>query len=357
MIDKNYCMSSYLAFRYIVDDDKDFKEGINHRLERRIVTGNEKLVYNADDIAEEYKRLFEEKEKQGIKMGLLLSGGMDSACLAPFMKPGTDCYTFRYPNNYRIEELKRAEEYAKRYHHILHYVDINWNVVEKNVDLLMAKHGAPVHSIQPQMYEAAIQAKKDGVELMVTGCSSDYTFGGMDKILSKDWDFDEWKDFIIFTKPESVLKEPVSFDNLFEKYRLPNNKIDYFNYCEDIFDPEEVRSYKNSFESANMKYDYGFDPANYIRMGEPLDLNRVRNGESKYLIRDLFKKCYPDIPVPEKIPMPRPVDYYFKDWKGPTRPEFIDNLDMSNFTGNQKWQIWCLERFLNNIEKYNGRSN
>ena len=44
--------------------------------------------------------------------------------------------------------------------------------------------------------------------------------------------------------------------------------------------------------------------------------------------------------------MPRPVDEYFKHWKGPTRSEFRKDLDMSEFTGNQKWQMYCLEKFL-----------
>ena len=78
---------------------------------------------------------------------------------------------------------------------------------------------------------------------------------------------------------------------------------------------------------------------------------RVRNGEPKYLIRELFAKKYPNFPVPNKTPMPRPVDSYFEDWQGPTRSEFKKNLDMEKFTGNQKWQLWCLERFLNLIEK------
>ena len=29
-VDKNYCMSSYMAFRYIEDDSKDFYEGMHH---------------------------------------------------------------------------------------------------------------------------------------------------------------------------------------------------------------------------------------------------------------------------------------------------------------------------------------
>ena len=87
-----------------------------------------------------------------------------------------------------------------------------------------------------------------------------------------------------------------------------------------------------------------------MERAEPLDLKRIRSGESKYLIRELFKMRYPELPVPEKLPMPRPVDAYFKDWTGPVRPEFREDIDMSRYTGNQKWLIWCLERFLNLIE-------
>ena len=60
---------------------------------------------------------------------------------------------------------------------------------------------------------------------------------------------------------------------------------------------------------------------------------------------------YPDIPVPEKLPMPRPVDMYFKDWEGPKRPEFKPDLDMTKYTGNQKWLLWCLEQFLNMVDR------
>ena len=60
---------------------------------------------------------------------------------------------------------------------------------------------------------------------------------------------------------------------------------------------------------------------------------------------------YPDIPVPNKVPMPRPVDAYFKTWEGPSRPEFRRDIDMSKFNGNQKWQMYCLERFLDINEK------
>ncbi len=215
----------------------------------------------------------------------------------------------------------------------------------------MEMKGSPVHSIEPQIMEAALQAKKDGVEMMVAADGSDLVFGGMDRMLSKDWDYDDWVDFYTFLKPEEVLKEPVSMDSVFAEYKLPNNKIDFLKFIDDIFAHESSGSYCNACITAGMKYTPFYDPSGMVKMAEPLDLQRIRNGESKYLIRELFHKCYPEFPIPEKVPMPRPVDFYFKDYKGPTRPEFKENLDMSKFTGNQKWQMWCLERFLNNLEK------
>ena len=59
---------------------------------------------------------------------------------------------------------------------------------------------------------------------------------------------------------------------------------------------------------------------------------------------------YPGIDMPAKIPMPRPVNEWFADWKGPSRLEFIPHCT-DNMTGDQKWMVWCLERYLNMIEE------
>ena len=90
-----------------------------------------------------------------------------------------------------------------------------------------------------------------------------------------------------------------------------------------------------------------YDPYARLVMADPLDMHRVRNGEPKYLVRELYAMKYPELEIPFKIPMPRPVDYIFKDWEGPTRAEFRDDIPMDKLTGNQKWQLWCAEQFLN----------
>ena len=339
--DKNYCMSSFLAFRYIVDGEKNFAQNLHHKHFVQMSEDCKIPVKTAREIDAALQQQF--RQLSGEKLGILLSGGMDSAILAAYMS-GADAYTFRFlGGEYQKAELNRAEYYADYYGLKLHYVDIDWQKVLEAVDPVMKMKQAPVHSIEPQIYLGAMQAKEDGITKMIIGDASDYVFGGMDQLLSRDWKYAEFYKRFIYIDPEAVLKEPVSMKSVFEPFRRGEN-IDFMGMMDSITVDESYSSYENAFLAADMPY---ADPYEPLKMAEPLDLNRVRNGESKYLIRELFRMKYPDYPVPEKVPMPRPVDLYFKDWQGPRRPEFRSNLDMAGFTGNQKWLLWCLERFLN----------
>ena len=344
MVDKNFCMSSYLAFRYIERDGMDFYDGLRHQ---NIPLPDETqftFVRTAQDIDVAIQKVFD--NLKGEKLGICLSGGMDSAILASYMR-GCDAYTFRFlGGEYQKEELARAEYYAQYYGLNLHYVDIDWNTVAQYLPIVMRAKNAPVHSIEPQLYQAAIQAKADGVTRMIVGESSDLIFGGMDQLLSQDWTVEAFQQRYTFLDPARVLKEPVDMSYLYERYRQ-GEKIDFLQFMDDVFSRESSSSYYNAFAVADMPYT---DPYALLRMSEPLDLHRVRNGESKYLIRELMHNKYPEIPVPNKVPMPRPVDAYFKDWCGPKRPEFRRDLDMTQFSGNQKWQMYCLEQFLNMYE-------
>ncbi len=177
---------------------------------------------------------------------------------------------------------------------------------------------------------------------MIIGDAADYVFGGMDGLHAKDWMFDEFIERYTYLKPEEVLVNPISMISAFEKYRQ-GSRIDFISLMHEYTDIESYASYENAFKAGEMPF---LDPYEVLKMAEPLDLIRIRNGESKYMIRALFKMKYPDIPVPDKNPMPRPVDAYFQTWEGPKRPEFRKDIDMNKLTGNQKWQVYCLERFL-----------
>ena len=339
--DKNFCMSSYMAFRYIEKEGVEFYPGLHHVNFKPIPDAVRILVHTADEIDCEIAKQMERFKNK--KKGILLSGGMDSAIVASYLS-GSDAYTFRFlGGEFQKEELARAEYYAKYYGLKLHYVDISWETVQNHLKAVMKGKGAPVHSIEPQILQAALQAKTDGIEMMFVGESSDLIFGGMDGLLAKDWTFNEFMDRYIFTKPEEVLTEPISMQYLFERYRIEGDKIDFLKFMDDVFSIESSSSYLNAFAVAGMPY---YDPYARFKMADELDLYRVRHGEPKYLIRDLMAQKYPEIPVPDKVTMPRPVDAYFKTWEGPKRPEFRKDIDLDKFTGNQKWQMYCLEKFL-----------
>ena len=74
-----------------------------------------------------------------------------------------------------------------------------------------------------------------------------------------------------------------------------------------------------------------------------------RHGLNFTLVREVFQRLYPDLKVPAKTPMPRPMNEWFKDWTGPQRPEFWPHCT-DHMNGDQKWLVWCLENFLNMID-------
>lgn len=347
MVDKSYCMSSFLALRYVEDREKQFFDGLSHQVYKQQPLERKIFVCDAHDVDIALRNVFRRIANE--KLGMLLSGGMDSSILASYMPEGSDAYTFRFlGGSYQRDELERAEYYARYYHLNLHYVDIDWNTVDQNVDKVMAHKGAPVHSIEPQLYTAALQAKNDGITMLVIGDAADYVFGGMDGLLSKNWSYDQYVKRSIYVDPSEVLKDPYCMDYLFERYRLGKSSIDFLRFYDEIVTDESYASYENAFETAEIDF---IDPYELIKMAKPLDLGRIRNGDTKYVIRDLFRMKYPEFAVPLKQPMPRPVDEYFANWEGPKREEFRDDIDITKYSGNQKWLLYCLERFLNIYDK------
>ena len=345
MVDRNFSISSFLALRYIAKPSVNFTDKIHYRYPEIPSDNGKILVQTAEDIDIVLRNQIEKIKNR--KVGIFLSGGMDSSILASYL-PGIDAYTFRFlGGKFQQDELHRAEIFAKKNRMRLHYVDIDWSTVTENLKPVMLFKGGPVHSIEPQICQGAKQAKNDGIDLMIIGDASDYIFGGMDKLLSKDWTFDEFYHRYIYVDPFEVLKEPMSVKYLFERYKTGSG-INFIEILDKLATQESYGSYDNAFKTAGLDY---FDPYEKMKMADPLDLMRIRSGESKYLIRELFKMKYPDHLVPEKIPMPRPVDTYFKKWKGPTRLEFKDGIDIRQYDGNQKWLMWCLEVFLNMIDE------
>lgn len=345
MIDKKYCMSSFLTFRYIVDEDRIFKDNIIHK-NIELVADDEKIRCDtADEIDEAIKMQLNSIDLSNA--GILLSGGMDSAVLATYMPKGTKAYTAKCSAPNAIDETIQARRYCEinELEHIV--IPITWNDYLESMDELMLHDGCPVFANEPQVYTLAKKMKQDGVEMIIFGDNADMAFGGMDKLLSKEWTYNQWKKRYTFVEPSMVLKKYEDMDKVYRQYKIGDNSIDYIKFLNEIFASSSSAAYINAFKYAKMKY---LDPYAKLKMGQKLDLMRVRNGESKYLIRQLFKKKYPKLDIPEKIAMARATDFWLKDWKGPKRSEFYEDC-IEGMTGEQKFLLYSLERFLNLIDE------
>lgn len=341
MIDKNKCMSQYLAFRYISDENLNFYEGLKHEVYKGHSKDEITKVKTIDDMDKVIRHKIEEFYVPN-KTAILLSGGIDSAVLASYMPKGTKAYTFHCVAEGAIDEREQAKKYCDIYGLEQEVIDMNWSDFEELTPEILKADGVPFHSIEVQLLKAAKYAKSQGIKKIIIGDSADYVFGGMDKLLTSDWNTEAFIKRYNYIEPSEVLKNPVDVRAEYNKYKKSDNTIDVWKLMNEDMLLESLNSYTNAFKIAGIEY---LDPYSYMKMAEPLDLNRIRNGEPKYMVRELFAKRYPTLDIPTKIPMPRATNQWLKNYTV-SRPEFISNCT-ENMTGDQKWLCWCLEQFLN----------
>lgn len=345
MVDRKYCMSSFLMYRTIADDSKCFKKGWNPNIFH--VDFDRKKIHTSMELEAAIREQIEEWTSDG-KAALALSGGIDSAIIAKFMPKGSKAYTFQcvVPGVKVTNEVPQAVKYAKECGLDHEVIEIYWEDMEQYAPILMQHKGAPIHSIEVQIYKAALKAKEDGFERLIFGESSDVSYGGLSSLMSKDWTYGEFVDRYTYLKPYYVLKDSIMIEGPYKRFER-SGYVDAHEFCRNFFLEEGMGSYVNACETAGISIE---TPYIHTEMAEPLDYERVRSGENKYLVREVFNRLYKGFSVPEKLPMPRAVNEWLKDWKGPEREEFYPNC-VGNLTGDQKWLVYALEMFLNMLDK------
>lgn len=343
MVDKKFCMSSYLMYRYIYDETKDFglpRKNVDTSYEREPIDNGDELI--------DFLRSQVEVATADGKAALALSGGIDSAILAKFMPEGSRAYTFRcLISGKKVEdESIRAAHWAKICKLDHKVIDIYWEDVIAVVDKLMLRKGAPIHSIETQIFMGSRQALNDGFEKFIFGETADIIYGGLDGLLSKDWLFGDFVERYSYVLPYKVLRQPQMPLAPFQDFEIDGH-IDPYNFVNKYFLQEALGSYTNACGAAGVKF---IAPYALTRMANPIDYKKIRSGESKYIVREAFRKLYPDENIPPKIPMPRPVNEWFENWQGSIREEFLPHCQES-LNGNQRWMLWALERFLNLLDE------
>lgn len=342
--DRRFCSSSYLMFRYVFDREKTFSPGrqcglLDLSFSRTPVKAAEELLTALTEIV---KRACADG-----KVALALSGGIDSAILARLCPAGTKAYTFRcaVPGVEVTDESAQARHWAALCGLEHEVIDITWQDIEAVSDILMAHKGAPIHSIEAQIYLASQKALTDGAERFIFGENADIIYGGMNGLLSKDWLFSEFVDRYTYVMPYRVLRDPVMILEPFREFEKDGH-IDGHDFINKYFRQEALGTYTNACETAGIEF---VGPYSKTVLDAPIDYARIRSGDTKYLVREVFRSLYPDESMPTKIPMPRPMNEWMRDWAGPSRPEFWPHCT-DNMTGDQKWMVWALERYLNMLD-------
>jgi asparagine synthetase B (glutamine-hydrolysing) len=345
MVDKEYCMSSYLMYRTIADGHYRFREDIAPNL--ATLDFPRRPVHNSEDLLRALQDEIAEATKDG-KAALALSAGIDSAILARLMPKGSTAYTFKcvVPGIEVQDETKAAACYAAENGLKHKVVEIYWEDFDKYAAALMLHKGMPFHSIEVQIFKAALQVRKDGFERFIFGENADIIYGGMTGLISKDWRFGEFVDRYSYIMPYQVLKNPRLILDPFCQYEK-NGYVDAYAFTNEYFRREALGTYNNACDAAGVKF---VGPYANTELRTDLDIGRIRNGDGKYMVREVFHKLYPNHTIPPKVPMPRPTNEWMKNWGGPLRHEFYPHCT-DNMNGDQKWMVYILEQYLNYIEQ------
>ena len=345
MIDYDFCVSSYLVFRYIVKENIAWKKGVMPTFPA-VVKREKVKVRTSADVLEKLQEIIGHI-KNPEKLGILLSGGIDSAIIAALFPRGTKAYTIRFVAEGAIDETSEARKVAEQLGLKHSVVDLTWDDYNKEMDKLMRWKKAPLHPVEVGLYKASLKAHNDGIGFLAVGNVADSTFGGFDKLLSRDWSFDEFIERYTFIDPRSAVKRPVSMRNIFEPYRQGNG-INIIKFLKEVHGPGISQMFDNAIRAGGCEQ---LAPFEDLLLDAPLDLQRIRNGEPKYILVEIYKKLFGNMEAPEKIPFARPMAQWLGNWEGPSREEFLDNIPLNKLSGEQKWQLYSLQRFLNIIEE------
>ena len=339
----SFCISSYLAFRYVATADVPWKPGFCPAFPI-IPEGRKVGVTSADEILASLRSIMAERVNDAT--GILLSGGIDSAILAALLPPSRKAFTIRFVADGAVDESIRAGEYAKLAGLEHHVVDVTWSDYQAYSDLLMRNKKSPLHAVEVGLYKTGLIAQSHGVTRLVLGNGADSTFGGLDKLLSRDWTFEDFIKRYTFIDPALAVAHPEPIQAVYEPYRQ-GNSVDVVGFLKTVHGLGVIQAFGNAMVSAGCST---LEPYEELYLDAPLDIARIRRGESKYLVREVFKRLYPSLDTSEKIAFARPMDQWLADWEGPKRPEFRRNLDLNQFSGDQKWLLYSLEQFLNILE-------
>ncbi len=343
-------MSYYLGLRHLPVEGLEWIPGVAPALPESIEST--RRVSSSTEILESLNDLMPRTTGTGI----LLSGGIDSAILAALAEPGTPCFTISFDAPGAADESIAASTYASRWGHPHHIIRVSWDDYLTHTPMLMAHKKSPLHPVEVPLHVAAQHARGLGVQSLLVGNGADSTFGGMDKLLCPVWTYEQFIERYRFVDPALVLRAPMPIEDTFAPYRRKNEKsgndgIAVQQFLREIHGQGIVQSFENAIGSAGVDIVAPYEAM--IHDGE-LDLDRIRAGEPKYLLQQVFRDLYATSTVPTKIPFARPMDVWMADWDGAVdQPLFRGDVaeHVETMSGDARFLVWCLDRFITQLNE------
>ena len=348
-IDK--CISEFLAFQH-VQTNTGWKLGIKNRIyDEFIECPRSYKVTNGQEANCIIKNLSNTVTINYTpnQIGILISSGIDSATVAKTLPKYSKAIYATYKERDYDPEIERVKQYCAVNDLDLYIVEVSWKDYEEHIDYLMKVKNNPIHPCEIPVYLCCLKAKELGVKVLFSGWGADTHFGGMDKLLSKDWTLSEFKNRYEYCP--RINENDSHLDNIYNDFLIDNSdKIDMHKFLTFNYHLMTLKSFFYLPELVGLVH---IPLWGHIGLSGDLDINRIRNGEPKYIISETYNLMYQDdnLEVTQKIPFTRPTDIYmndhFDDFKYHNKLQ--DYINSNKLSSQQKWMVYVLNRFLLNI--------
>lgn len=349
------CVDEYLAFQHIYSNI-GWVEGVHNRTYNEFTECPRNIKVNSGKDAVENLLWLKDKFLKNYKhteIGILISSGIDSACIAKIIPENSYAFYATYVERDTDPEIEIVKKYCEINKLKLIIVNVSWSDYNNHMDYLMSIKKNPIHPCEIPVYMCCIKARHLNVKLLMSGWGADTHFGGMDKLISNDWKLEEFKKRYEYCP--RITKDNQILDNTYSKYINKDGTIDVQQFLTYNYHSMTIKSFFYIPELTGLIH---LPLWGYLGINGNLDITRIRNGEPKYIIRETFELLYSNdaVSLTTKIPFTRPTDIYMEDHFYDN--EYIDILKdyiikHSHLTSQQKWMIYCLNRFIKilNLDK------
>jgi predicted subunit of tRNA(5-methylaminomethyl-2-thiouridylate) methyltransferase len=288
---------------------------------------------------------------------ILLSGGMDSAILMPFMPKNTVAYTIYHEQLDEDNEVEIARKYCEKFGITHKVIAIKPQEYLDSMDALMINKKMPLSPAEPIFYIATKAAIRDGFKQIVTGGGADTCYGGASK-LRKNYTPKSFQKRLerSYISPKKTLNNYADLNNILLDYLTPPQETKpktgnfFAKFAPKALNKELIDSkrFLREIGIERFAFDNAINLAGATHVA-PLkemsyDFNEEKNRKiPKYFIQEIYESIYGYTP-PKKLGLLKPT-FLLKDYSPSNFDLFRKDLRVDNLRFPKKFIIYCLERF------------